>query len=181
MSEGLIKELRARADSLGAWIKSAKESGRVLPTNFDMPWQAIHGLHKAADVLSASRASEALLADALGPITAACEEDCAGPGSEEFSDGEAVAYVHGKGGSALTFGMIRKARAALDSSAPAVRRVELMRDLMEHEQWQIMSDAIDRYNSGKISDLHALGLLGPGFVRLYEARLAALEQEGSGG
>jgi hypothetical protein len=47
-------------------------------------------------------------------------------------------------------------------------------DLLRHQQWDVISGAIDNYSAGKTSDLAALGIAGQGFLVLNEARKAAL-------
>ncbi len=59
-----------------------------------------------------------VLTEALEEITTACEFDCGGPSTDDFGDNESVGDGDGpEGEMALTFGMIRRARAAL---APSV-------------------------------------------------------------
>lgn len=43
---------------------------------------------------------------------------------------------------------------------------------LAHDQWSIIDRAIQRYSAGEISDLHALGLVAAGFLKLDEARAA---------
>jgi len=68
------------------------------------------------------RAAIRSLTDAFEPLVAACEEDMAGPVCDDCSDDESVAEGVDKDGypthASVTFGHIRRARAAL-ASAPA--------------------------------------------------------------
>lgn len=58
------------------------------------------------------RSENAKLRDALEALTAACEKDLGGPRTAAFDDNESVSFgPHGD--SAMTFGHIRRARAAL--------------------------------------------------------------------
>lgn len=51
-----------------------------------------------------------------------------------------------------------------------------MRAFLDHDQWQIIDRAIERYSGGEISDLHALGLITAGFLKLDADRLAAISK-----
>ncbi len=59
-------------------------------------------------------------------------------------------------------------KAATPPDASAVRGA------LESDQWSIIDRAIERYSNGEISDLHALGLITSGFLKLDAERLAAL-------
>lgn len=50
----------------------------------------------------------------------------------------------------------------------------VMRSFIENAQWQIIDRAIERYSAGEISDLHALGLISAGFLKLDADRQAAI-------
>lgn len=50
----------------------------------------------------------------------------------------------------------------------------VMRSFLNHDQWQIIDRAIERYSAGEISDLHAMGLISAGFLKLDADRQAAI-------
>jgi len=87
----MVRRLRDKAEAVA--IEQTYDDGIVL------------ALEQASDTLTR-------LTAALEDITAACEADCGGPTTDEFADDASVG-----GGAdsemALTFGMIRRARAAL--------------------------------------------------------------------
>jgi len=56
-------------------------------------------------------------------------------------------------------------------------RVAQLEEALGHDQWSVINRAIDRYNAGEISDLHALGLIATGFMALDKARLSALSEK----
>ena len=60
------------------------------------------------------------------------------------------------------------------------RRVERLEAALRHDQWAIVSRAVERFIAGEISDLHAIGLVAAGFLHLEEARDAALNQKDGG-
>ena len=65
----------------------------------------------------ALKAENARLTKALEELTSACERDNAGPTTNDFPDEDAVGGGT-DGDMALTFGMIRRARAALSAAPP---------------------------------------------------------------
>lgn len=64
--------------------------------------------------------------------------------------------------------------ALAHEAADEIERLrEALGALVNHEQWRVMNETLQRFTDGKTSDLVALGLLGNGFIPLTEARNAA--------
>ena len=49
-----------------------------------------------------------------------------------------------------------------------------LKAFLHNDQWAIIDRAIERYSAGEISDLHALGLISAGFLKLDADRQTAL-------
>lgn len=88
---------------------------------------------------------------------------------------EICARMKSRGGNYVANGHLESdiAQALADARADGIEAAANAK-VIRHEQWEIVSKAIERYSAGEISDLHALGLIANGFMALDAARDEAL-------
>lgn len=61
--------------------------------------------------------------------------------------------------------------SALTAQEAEIKR---LREALEHEQWEIIAGAISRYKQDERDADYTIGIVEYGFIRLIEAKLAAL-------